>query len=79
MKLGGDKGHGSFKLNMQVVNVAHPNSIHNTRLLAVFEAGDSPANLHAALDQYQEQIQEMEGMPYRYILNTEACAENEAF
>ena len=42
-----------FKLNMQVVNVAHPNSIHKTRLLAVFEAGDSPANLHAALDQYQ--------------------------
>lgn len=26
VKLGGDEGHGSFKFNMQVCNVLHPNS-----------------------------------------------------
>ena len=51
---------------MQVVNVAHPNSIQNTCLLAVFEAGDSPVNLHVSLDQFREQVQELDGMPYRY-------------
>ena len=54
---------------MQVVNVAHPNSIQNTCLLAVFEAGDSPVNLHVSLDQFREQVQELDGMPYRYILS----------
>ena len=67
VKLGGDKGRGSFKMNMQVVNVTRPNSIHNTCLLAVFEANDSPANLHTALDQYREHVEEMEGMMYRYV------------
>ena len=65
LKLGGDKGHGSFKLNMQVVNVLHPNSTQNTTLLAVFRAGDSPINLHTALDQYREPIEEMQGMRWR--------------
>ena len=32
-----------LKLNSQVVNVTHPNSIHNTCLLAVFKAGDTTA------------------------------------
>jgi hypothetical protein len=67
VKLGGDKGHGSFKLNLQVVNVAHPNSIHNTCLLAVFKAGDTPSNLHTALDQYREHIEELQGMPWRFV------------
>ncbi len=37
VKLGGNKGHGSFKMNLQVVNVTH--------LLAVYKAGDSTTNL----------------------------------
>ena len=48
IKLGGDKGRGSFKLNMQVVNIPHPNSIRNTSLVAVFKAGDRTVNLHTA-------------------------------
>lgn len=66
MKLGGDKGHGSFKMNMQVVNVSHPNSTRNTCLIAVFKAGDSTTNLHTALDQYREHIDELQGMKWRY-------------
>ena len=30
LKIGGDKGGGSFKTNFQIVNVAAPNSVHNT-------------------------------------------------
>jgi len=49
VKLGGDKDHGSFKMNMQVDG---DKAIPNTCLIAAFKAGDSTANLHIALDQY---------------------------
>ena len=62
LKLGGDKGHGSFKLNLQLCNVAKPNSQKNTQLLSMFMAGDSTANLHICLDMYQEHVREMQGM-----------------
>lgn len=66
LKLGGDKGHGSFKLTLQLVNTAHPNSIKETTLLSVFKAGDSTTNLHTALDMYQEYIRESQGMQIKY-------------
>ena len=66
LKLGGDKGHGSFKFTLQIMNVQHPNSIKNTTLLAVYRAGDSLYNLHTALDQFKEQVKEMDGMKWRY-------------
>ena len=68
VKFGGDKGHGSFKFNMQVCNFLHPNSQKNTTLLAMCMAGDSTANLHLALDMYKEQLQEMEGMELGYAI-----------
>lgn len=49
VKLGGDKGQGSFKFNLQLVNVVNPNSVKRTVLLSVFNAGDSTTNLHTAL------------------------------
>ena len=58
-------GHGSFKLNMQVVNTNHPNSIKNMTLLAKFKAGDDIVNLHSALTQYKMQVKEMKGMKWR--------------
>ena len=30
IKIGGDKGGGSFKMSFQIINVAVPNSVHNT-------------------------------------------------
>ena len=62
IKLGGDKGQGSFKFNMQLVNVSNPNSVKRTVLLSVFNAGDSTTNLHLALDRYREHIDESQGM-----------------
>jgi len=49
IKLSGDKGHGSFKLNLQLVNAAHPTSVKETVLLSMFKADDSTLNMHTAL------------------------------
>ncbi len=62
IKLGGDKGRGSFKFNFQLVNTPHPNSVKKTVLVSVFKAGDSTSNLHTALDRYKEPIKEIQGM-----------------
>jgi hypothetical protein len=53
IKIGGDKGGSSFKMNFQVVNVPHPNSIQNTCVFTAFEAPDSKTNLQIALERYQ--------------------------
>ncbi len=62
VKLGGDKGRGSFKFNFQLVNIPHPNSVKKTILLSVFTAGDSASNMHTALDRYKQHIEEAQGM-----------------
>ena len=62
LKIGGDKGRGSFKLNIQLCNIPHSNSQKNTYLLSMFMAGDSTTNLHTALDMYKNQISEIQGM-----------------
>ena len=54
-------------MNMQVVNVTHPNSTRNSCLIAVFKAGDSPANLHTTLYQYREHTEELQGMKWRFV------------
>ena len=62
VKLGGDKGRGSFKFNLQLCNTIAPNSMKNTALLSVFKAGDITTNLHTALDMYREHVKEAQGM-----------------
>ncbi len=66
LKIGGDKGGGSFKMNFQVVNVAHPNSPENTLYFCVFEASDTLTNLHIALDKYRDQRNSLESQTWRY-------------
>ena len=66
LKLGGDKGGGTFKANFQIVNVAAPNSVQNTCVFCCFAAGDSFANLHIALDRYKEQVRHLQAMKWRY-------------
>ena len=60
MKIGGDKGGSSFKASIQVVIVEKPNSVKNSCVFSVFEAPDSSVNLHLALDQYQQQISDLQ-------------------
>ncbi|KAL5500756.1 hypothetical protein EMCRGX_G012356 [Ephydatia muelleri] len=57
VKLGGDKGGNTTKMNFQIVNVPTPNSIHNTCVFCCFAATDSVTNLHSALDRYRDQWQ----------------------
>ena len=66
LKLGGDKGHGSFKLTLQLCNTKSPNSVKETCLLSIFKAGDSTTNLHTALEMYKEHINEAQGMKIKY-------------
>ena len=56
MKVGGDKGGGSFKMSFQIGNVSTPNAPANTFVFAIYEGHDSPSNLHICLDQYKDQI-----------------------
>ena len=56
---GGDKGGGSFKMSFQIGNVPTPNAPENTFVFAIYEGHDSAANLHICLDQYREQISEI--------------------
>ena len=70
IKLGGDKGGdvlNTFKMNFQIVDVAAPNSVHNTCVFSCFEAADSITNLHCALDRFRSQIDHLQEMKWRYI------------
>lgn len=60
VKIGGDKGGSSFKMNFQVMNLENPNSIQNTCVFAAFQASDSPFNLHICMDRYSDQIDELQ-------------------
>ena len=56
MKIGGDAGGGTFKMNFQIVNIQSPNSPQNTCVFAVFDAKDTTTNLHIALDRFRDDI-----------------------
>ena len=56
MKIGGDAGGGTFKINFQIVNILSPNSPQNTCVFAIFEAKDTTTNLQVALDRFQGDI-----------------------
>ena len=60
VKLGGDKGGSSFKMNFQLLHVINPNSIHNTCVFLAFQAGDSIFNLNVALDRYKDQVEDLQ-------------------
>ena len=59
VKLGGNKGGKTFKMNFQLVYVPAPNSVHNTCVFSCFEAGDTITNLHSALDRHMEQVTQL--------------------
>ena len=65
IKLGGDRGGGSFKFVMEVANAEHPNSVKNTVPVCVFDSQDTTSNLHLALGHYAEQVKELQTMKWR--------------
>ena len=52
-------------MNFQIVNVAAPNSVHNTCVFCCFEADDTVTNLHIAFDRYKDQVANLQGMQWR--------------
>ena len=52
IKLGGNKGGGTFKKSFQIVNVPSPNFSQNT-CVCCFEAYDNVSNFHVALDHFK--------------------------
>ena len=56
IKLGGDKGGGTFKFNFQICNTPTPNSPRNTCVFSIFAAPDTITNLHTAADRYCSQV-----------------------
>ena len=67
LKLGGDKGGGTFKMCFQLLNVASPNAPENTCVFSIFAAPDSYTNLQIALRQYVDEIMDLESRTWRYI------------
>ena len=67
VKIGGDKGQGSFKMALQVCNTHTSNGSRNTFVFSLFEAGDSPTNLHIALDRYRHQFEEISATVWKYV------------
>ena len=61
VKIGGDKRGTTLKASFQLCNVERPNSVHNICVFAVFEARDSPTNLH----RYREQIRTLQTMQWK--------------
>lgn len=71
VKLGGDKGGGSVKINFQICNCQKPNSVTNTCVFTAYEAADTKTNLHIALDKYKPQVEVLRKTVWRYrILKT---------
>lgn len=61
IKVGGDKGGGSFKAALQILNLPNPNSPLNTCVFACFEAGDSTTIMHICLDRYSQAMKSLHG------------------
>lgn len=65
VKIGGDKGGGTFKMGVQVLNVLHPNSPNNTCVFCVFEAPDSFTNLKVMANRVQDQINNLQSREWK--------------
>ena len=65
MKIGGDKGGGSFKMSFQLGSTEKPNPVENTCVFSIFNASDTPTNLHIALARYQDQISNLTTLQWR--------------
>ena len=66
LKLGGDKGGGTFKMCFQILNVKSPNSPDNTCVFSLFEAPDSYNNIRIGLGRHIDDIVALQQQTWRY-------------
>lgn len=48
-----------MKMNIQILNTPHPNSVQNTCVFAAYEGPDTKTNLFVALRRYRVQVEEL--------------------
>lgn len=65
LKVGGDKGGGSFKMAFQIANLQNPNAKTNTVVFSVFEAPDNPCNLKLGLGRYFTDLEHLQKSKWR--------------
>ena len=65
LKLGGDKGGGTFKMSFQIVNTQAPNSPANTCVFSIFEAEDSVTNLKVVADRFGQDVERLESYTWK--------------
>lgn len=65
LKIGGDKGGGTFKMAVQLVNVLKPNSTKNTCVFSIFEAPDNVTNLTVMAQRFQHQVNSLESKQWK--------------
>lgn len=66
LKLGGDKGGGTFKMAFQHLNVINPNAPENTCVFSIFEASDTYHNIQVGLSRHIDEITDLESQTWRY-------------
>ena len=65
MKIGGDHGGGSFKMSLQIVNTANPNSKDNAIIFSIFEGKDYRINILEGLQRFRKQLKDLQEMSWR--------------
>ena len=65
VKIGGDHGGGSFKMSLQIVNTANPNSKDNTIIFSISEAKDYRINISVGLQRFTKQVEDLQEMSWR--------------
>lgn len=65
IKIGGDHGGGSFKMNMHILNVDNPNAQEHTHVIVCFNGKDYHSNLQEILKPYNQQIEELRKMTWK--------------
>lgn len=56
-----------MKVNFQVLNTPHPNSVNNTCVFLAYEGPDTKTNLYIALARYRSQIEELQQLHWKYV------------
>lgn len=64
LKIGGDHGDDSFKMEYQIGNVIHPNKKENTVIFSIFEAKDNRANLRICLDRFRSHVKKLQTVKF---------------
>ncbi|XP_072015499.1 uncharacterized protein [Amphiura filiformis] len=65
VKIGADHGGGTTKAYYNIINVDNTNSCNATTIFSMFEAPETQANLHIALDRFVEQVNKLESETWR--------------